>query len=158
MNQVLGTAWNEVAKKAKVFPVPEIGDWSKIDSAYNTEAYRHEINTGLRYARTVLSDFPNSWKGFDDLRQIVDIEVWLRSGKYGEKMNGAIAYTIAKYQGRRFLRNQIKEQTITVENPNGSSALDESGERMRTMTDMVWIDVLYSDVAFYSRRLHHLSS
>src|SRR6266576_3732407 len=75
MNQVLGTAWNKVAKQARVFPVPEIGDWSKIDSEYNTEAYRHEINTGLRYAKTVLSDFPNSWKGFDDLRQIVDIEV-----------------------------------------------------------------------------------
>src|SRR5229473_1797393 len=34
----------------------------------------------------------------------------------------------------------------------------ESGERMRTMTHMVWIDILYSDVALYSRRLHNVSS
>jgi hypothetical protein len=131
MNQVLGTAWNNVAKQAKVFPVPDIGNWPKIDSGYNTEAYRHEINTGLRYAKTVLLDFPNSWKGFDDLKQIVDIEVWLASRQYGTKMNGAIAYTIAKNQAGRFLTNQIKEQTITVENPDGSIVLDEFGKPVK---------------------------
>jgi hypothetical protein len=45
-------------------------------------------------------------------------------------MNGAIAYTIAKNQAGRFLKNQIKEQTITVENPDGTIALDDFGNPM----------------------------
>jgi len=130
MNQVLGTAWTKVAEIANVRPAPRIGNWKSIDSGYDTEKYRHEINTGLRYAKAVLKDFPNSWKGFDDLKQIVDIEIWLRS-KNGLEMNGAIAYTIAKNQAGRFLTKQIEEQTVAVENPDGSAVFDEFGKPVK---------------------------
>ena len=118
--------WVESAKKAKL-RVPEV---TITNSNYDPEQFRREIDMGLSYARKVLKDFP-SYMTFEDLKQIAELEVWLASQHYADKMNGAIAYTIAKYQGKRFLKNQIEEQTIAVENPNGSSALDESGQPMR---------------------------
>jgi hypothetical protein len=129
LNNLLHGKWAKVAEKANVRPVPPVGDWKSIDSAYDTNKFRHEINTGLRYAKTVLGDFPG--KDFDDLKQITEIEVWLASQKYGLEMNGAIAYTIAKNQAGRFLKDQIKEQTVTVENTDGSVALDEFGKPMK---------------------------
>jgi hypothetical protein len=140
MNQFLGTAWGKVAEQTKVFPVPPVGDWKSIDSSYDAEKYRHEINTGLRYAKSLLREFPESWKGFDDLKQITDIEIWLASRKYGAKMNGAIAYTIAKNQAGRFLKNQINEQMIVVENSNGSIVLDESGKPMKVRRSLSFDD------------------
>lgn len=118
--------WVESAKKAKL-RVPEV---TITNPNYDPEQFRREIEMGLIYARKVLKDFP-SYMTFEDLKQIAELEVWLASQHYADKMNGAIAYTIAKYQGKRFLKNQIEEQTIAVENPNGSSALDESGQPMR---------------------------
>ncbi len=118
--------WVESAKKAKL-RIPAV---TITNPNYDPEQFRREIDMGLIYARKVLKDFP-SYMTFEDLKQIAELEVWIASQHYAKNMNGAIAYTIAKYQGRRFLRNQIKEQTITVENPNGSSALDESGQPMR---------------------------
>jgi hypothetical protein len=139
LNSLLHGKWTNVAEKANVRPVPPVGDWKSIDSAYDTEKFRHEINTGLRYAKTVLRDFPG-WKGFDDLKQITNIEVWLASKKYGPKMNGAIAYTIAKNQAGRFLTDQIKEQMVTVENPDGSIVLDESGKPMKISRSLSFDD------------------
>lgn len=118
--------WVESARKAKL-RVPEV---TITNPNYDPEQFRKEIDMGLIYARKVLKDFP-SYMTFEDLKQIAELEVWLASQHYADKMNGAIAYTIAKYQGKRFLKNQIEEQTIAVENPNGSSALDESGQPMR---------------------------
>jgi len=135
INQVLGTAWTKVAEKTNVRPVPPVGDWKSIDSAYDTEKFRHEINTGLRYAKTVLGDFPG-WKTFDDLKQITDVEIWQASKKYGPRMNGAIAYTIAKNQAGRFLKNQIKEQMVTVENLDGTIVMDEFGEPMKILRSL----------------------
>jgi hypothetical protein len=129
LNKLLHGEWTRVAEKANVRPVPPVGDWKSIESAYDTEQFRYEINTGLRYAKKVLGDFPG--KGFDELKQITEIEIWLASKKYGTKMNGAIAYTIAKNQAGRFLKDQIREQMITVENPNGSIALDDFGKPMK---------------------------
>ncbi len=72
LNNLLHGKWTKVAEKANVLPVPPVGDWKSIDSAYDTNKFRHEINTGLRYAKTVLRDFPGS--GFEDLKQIAEIE------------------------------------------------------------------------------------
>lgn len=128
LNSTLKKSWTEIAVKAKVQPVPPVGDWGVLDSGYDTEIFRKEINTGLRYSKSVLKDFPDSWKGFGDLRQIVDIEIWKATKHYKQEMNGAIAYTIAKNQAGRFLRNQINEQTVTLENLDGTPVLDEFGE------------------------------
>jgi hypothetical protein len=140
INETLGTTWSRVAQHVKVSPVPQVGDWSKIDEAYNTETYRKEINTGLRYARKLLKNFADSWQGFDDLRQIVDIEIWMATTKYKDKMNGAIAYTIAKNQAQRFLKNQINEQTVTLENPDGTPVINEFGEQVKITRFMSFDD------------------
>jgi hypothetical protein len=131
LNRLLHGEWGKVAEIANIQPAPPVGDWKSVDLTYDTEKFRHEINTGLRYAKAVLEDFPSVETDFDDLKQITDIEVWLASKKYGDKMNGAIAYTIAKNQSRRFMKDQINEQTVTVDNPDGSVALDEFGKPMK---------------------------
>jgi len=79
----------------------------------------------------LLKDFADNWKGFDDLRQIVDIEIWRATKKYKNGMNGAIAYTIARNQAGRFLKNQIEEQTVQLENLDGTPVLDEFGKPKR---------------------------
>jgi len=118
--------WVKSAKKAKL-RIPEV---TITNPNYDPEQFRKEIDMGLIYTKRVLRDFP-SYLTVEDLKQITELEVWVASQHYAEKMNGAIAYTIAKYQGKRFLKNQIEEQTIAVENPDGSVALDEFGKPMK---------------------------
>src|SRR5258708_27219741 len=118
--------WIESAKKAKLRN-PEV---TITNPNYDPEQFRKEIDMGLIYTKRVLRDFTSDLTG-KDLKQITELEVWVESQHYAEKMNGAIAYTIAKYQGKRFLKNQIEEQTIAVENPDGSVGLDEFGKPMK---------------------------
>ena len=130
-NQIVLDEWKQAAKAQKLQHVPAVGDWNALDVGYDAEVYRKEINTGLRYTKRLLTDFADSWKGFDDLRQIVDIEIWKASRHYKERMNGALAYTIAKNQAGRFLKDQIEEQTIQLENSDGTCVLDEFGKPRR---------------------------
>lgn len=130
-NETLHNSWAEAARIQNLPVVPPIGDWNTLDEPYDYGKYLRERNTGLRYAKFLLKQFPDSWKGFDDLQQIADIEIWMATKKYKDKMNGAIAYTIAKNQAGRFLKNQIDEQTIPVENLDGTPVLDEFGEPVR---------------------------
>ena len=118
--------WIESARKAKL-RIPEV---TITNPNYDPEQFRKEIDMGLIYAKRVLRDFPG-YLTVEDLKQIAELEVWIASQHYAEKMNGALAYTIAKYQGKRFLKNQIAEQTIAVENPDGSPVLDEFGQPRR---------------------------
>lgn len=129
IKQVLQDQWEQAAKLQQLLHVPKVGDWTSLDAGYNTETFRKEINIGLRYTRKLLQDYPG-WQDSNDLRQVVDLEIWMATKKYKDKMNGAIAYTIAKNQGRRFLKNQINEQTVPVEWPDGTLVLDDFGKPM----------------------------
>jgi hypothetical protein len=59
----------------------------------------------------------------------LDIEIWKATKTYKDKMNGAIAYTIAKNQGWRFVGGHIKEQMVALENSDGTPVLDELGNQ-----------------------------
>lgn len=118
--------------------------WEIIDPGYNPEIYRVEINKALRYAKDVLKNGENfikrpslkveereakleGQKDFEDLKCIVDIEIWKTVKKYEGKMSAALAYTVAKNQAGKYLSKRIDEQTILVEDADGNPMLDEFG-------------------------------
>jgi DNA-directed RNA polymerase specialized sigma24 family protein len=102
---------------------------------YDVNKYRKEINLGLKHARVLLRGFATSWRDSQDLKQEVDIAIWWEATRrYKDGMNGALAYTIAKNHGKKFLKRQLKEQTIAVTTPSSGKltpVLDEFGEPKR---------------------------
>jgi hypothetical protein len=100
------------------------------DGNYDVQKYRHEIFTATRHTRKLLNDFPG-WRGVQDLIQVIDYEVWLASKAYGDRMNGALAYTIAKNQSGKFIQTQMREQTIELKDENGEPVLDPLGNPVR---------------------------
>jgi len=106
-------------------PAVSLDDF-KADFSYDAEKYRKEINKALSYAMELLRSFPN-WKDSGDLVQTVDFELYKACKHYGDKMNNALAYSIAKNQARKFLKQQIVEQKVTAEGGFGNVEKDEFG-------------------------------
>jgi hypothetical protein len=139
-----------------------------IDPDYNPDIYRVEISKALAQSRRVLTnnrpapslriseraaDGPEAdsleyetegEKNLKEVRQIIDIEIWKASKKYGGEMNAKLAYTIAHNQAGKFLGKLIEEQAVESTDANGDSirvprfasfdvqTRDESGEPMET--------------------------
>ena len=80
--------------------------------------------------RVLLRGFPASWRDASDLKQIVDIEIWKAVLHYADRMTPELAYTIAKNQAKKFLKQQRGEQSSVVTTPDGP-VLDEFGEPKR---------------------------
>jgi DNA-directed RNA polymerase specialized sigma24 family protein len=97
---------------------------------YNVDKYRNEINLALKHARILLKGFAASWRDASDLKQIVDIEIWKAVLHYEDRMTPELAYTIAKNQAKKFLKQQRGEQSSAVITPDGP-VLDEFGEPRR---------------------------
>lgn len=54
-------------------------------------------------------------EGFRDLLILVDLEIWKAARKYGDQMNDALAYTIARNTAGRFQAELIDDQTILTD-------------------------------------------
>jgi DNA-directed RNA polymerase specialized sigma24 family protein len=101
-----------------------------VAQSYSVDKYRKEINLALKHARVLLRGFAASWRDASDLKQIVDIEIWKAFLHYEDRMTPELAYTIAKNQAKKFLKQQRGEQSSAVVTPNGP-VLDEFGEPKR---------------------------
>jgi hypothetical protein len=85
--------------------------------------FNDEIKSGIRHA-CASRGFPPSRDRC--LRQDIDFIIWKSILKYKGRMNGKLAFTIAKFETSNFLNKQRSEQTrpVTTMVP----VLDESGE------------------------------
>lgn len=105
---------------------------------HDPDIYRPEVNKALARTKRLLLNkgaelkegpriSDEGPKDFEDLCQIVDVEIWKATKKYVDKMNKALAYTIASNQAARFLKLRLQEQTLlVVEDGNGhTDLLDE---------------------------------
>src|SRR5258708_36165164 len=88
-------------------PTPEGG----FDSYYNPEVYRTEISKALASGRSRLLG-QEGRKDFEDLEQIVAIEIWKATKHYRDKMNEKLAYRIAKNQADKFLKASAEQPTF----------------------------------------------
>jgi DNA-directed RNA polymerase specialized sigma24 family protein len=111
-------------------PPSHVAERSAVLRRYNVNKYRNEINLALKHARVLLKGFAASWRDAGDLKQIVDIEIWKAVLHYEDRMTPELAYTIAKNQAKKFLKQQRGEQSSVVTTPDGP-VLDEFGEPRR---------------------------
>jgi hypothetical protein len=89
-----------------------------------TKPYRDEIRKALSYSRSLMRG-PEGKKNFRDLESIVDIEIWKASQRYADKMNEALAFTIAKNQANKFLAFLAEQpETVSLDDKK----LDDNGE------------------------------
>jgi hypothetical protein len=93
-----------------------------IDPDYDPDVYRTEIDKAMKQARKSLTAVEGR-KDLRDLNQIVDIELWKASRKYGSEMSAALAYTIVENQAGRYLTDRIKNQMVESTNPVGAPIL-----------------------------------
>jgi DNA-directed RNA polymerase specialized sigma24 family protein len=120
----------DVAAPAVALPPSHVVPRNAVAQSYNVDKYRKEINLALKHARILLRGFAASWRDASDLRQIVDIEIWKAVLHYEDRMTPELAYTVAKNQAKKFLKQQRGEQSSAVTTPNGP-VLDEFGEPRR---------------------------
>jgi len=125
-----GSSALDVAAPDIALPRSHVGERSAVSQRYNVDKYRKEINLALKHARILLKGFAASWRDAGDLKQIVDIEIWKAVLHYQDRMTPELAYTIAKNQAKRFLKQQRGEQSSGVTTPDGP-VLDEFGEPKR---------------------------
>jgi len=114
---------------------------------YDVDKYRAEISKAVAHAKTALrygatwvtprigpDGLSNRWnkpegqRRFEDLLQLVDIEIWKATKVYRDELNGALAYTIAKNTSQKFLGKHIEENTILVTDADGNPVLDIFGQ------------------------------
>jgi DNA-directed RNA polymerase specialized sigma24 family protein len=120
----------DVAAPAIALPPTHVVERNAIAQRYNVDKYRKEINLALKHARILLRGFAARWRDASDLKQIVDIEIWKAVLHYQDRMTPELAYTIAKNQAKKFLKQQRGEQSSVVTTPDGPM-LDEFGEPRR---------------------------
>ncbi len=120
----------DAAAPAIALPPTHVVERNAIAQSYNVDKYRKEINLALKHARILLRGFAASWRDASDLKQIVDIEIWKAVLHYDDRMTPELAYTIAKNQAKKFLKQQRGEQSCVVTTLDGP-VLDEFGEPKR---------------------------
>jgi hypothetical protein len=97
--------------------------------------YRKEINMGIKHAYSIRGFSPD--RDRDDLKQSIDIEIWVATLNYSDGMNEKLAYTIAKFQTSKFLNKGWKDQTTAVTttelmlDKSGNPILKRNGEPKR---------------------------
>jgi DNA-directed RNA polymerase specialized sigma24 family protein len=120
----------DVAAPATPLPATHVAARRAVAQSYSVDKYRNEINLALKHTRVLLRGFATSWRDASDLKQIVDIEIWKAVLHYEDRMTPELAYTIAKNQAKKFLKQQRGEQSSVVTTPDGP-VLDEFGEPKR---------------------------
>jgi hypothetical protein len=95
-----------------------------------SDAISKAIKNGLAHARRILFDYKEEGRrNYKDLRQIVDIEVWKATLKYGRRMNQKLAFVIAQNQANKFLAilaNEPRKISLVAE----SIAAPETGSSL----------------------------
>ena len=79
-----------------------------VEPDYNIELYRRAVSIALKNVRRVLGgkssyNKAESRKDLQDVWLLADFEVWKATQKYGDKMNDALAYTVAHNTAQKFL-------------------------------------------------------
>jgi hypothetical protein len=122
-----------------------------VDPDYNPDAYRAEITKALKTAKKSLTG-DEGRKDLRDLNQVVDIEIWKASRKYGDQMNESLAYTIAKNQAGQYLTERIEQQTVESTDAAGDAIhiprfesmdqkpMDEDGNEMTTTAEIAVVN------------------
>lgn len=153
-------AWGEVVKSAGIDPKTkcvhghylhefycEVCRLSPVDPDYNPDIYRIEIGKALKQAKKSLTGDEGK-KDLKDLQQIVDIEIWKSTKKYGDQMNKSLAYTVANNQAGKYLTERIEEQTVETNDRDGNvfriprqismddKPLDEEGDEITTKAEI----------------------
>ena len=121
---------HDVAKPAVALTPSDVAERAAVAQSYNVDKYRKEINLALKHARLLLKGFATGWRDLNDLKQIVDIEIWKAILHYKDRMTPELAYTIAKNQAGKILQQQREEQSVAVTNPDGPE-MDEFGQPKR---------------------------
>jgi hypothetical protein len=120
---------DEPAEAAVAVAEPESAPVFELD--YDKETYREEINKALAYAKTLYKNGSHfikrnplkredriakfeGQKDFEDLVQLIDIEIWKATKKYGDKMSPALAYRIAKNQAMKAIGIRIDRSESAV--------------------------------------------
>ncbi len=90
-----------------------------VEPDYNIELYRRAVSIALKNVRRVLGSKSNynkaeSRKDLQDVWLLADFEVWKATQKYGDKMNDALAYTVAHNTAQKFLANLIEDNSVLV--------------------------------------------
>jgi hypothetical protein len=125
--------WSDVAKSAGIHPDQkcvhghylyefycDVCRLAPVDPTYDPDIYRAEITKALKQSRKSLTG-DEGLKDLKDLNQIVDIEIWRASKKYGSAMNEALAYSIARNQAGKYLEARIEEQIIEFTDAEGNA-------------------------------------
>ena len=105
-----------------------------IEPGYDVDLYRREITKALSNAQRALGGITRNTreadrmtalqnnetidpltegqKNFADIEMLVDLEVWKATKKYGDEMNGKLAYKIARNVAQQYLGDLIAEATV----------------------------------------------
>jgi hypothetical protein len=111
--------------------VAELEPAPAFEPDYDKETYREEINKALAYAKTLYKNGSHfirrnslkredriakleGQKDFEDLVQLIDIEIWKATKKYGDKMSPALAYVIAKNQAMKAIGIRVDRSESAV--------------------------------------------
>jgi len=125
---------------------------SPVDPSYDFNKYLPEI-------KKALSSFGKAHVGYKDLLQAVDMEVWKASKHYGDGMNPALAYTVAKNTKNKFIKDLIEHpggltgegapsavvKPLVVENSQGQEFIPSDGKDIRDTSEeaesqRAWLD------------------
>jgi hypothetical protein len=107
-----------------------------IDPNYNPNTYQTQIARALKNAKRVFGgverrvrhirdedgnpvfgseNLTEGQKNFAEIEMLVDLEIWKACRAYGEEMNAALAYRVARNTAGRFISDLIDDQTIVVD-------------------------------------------
>jgi len=156
-------AWSEVVKSAGIDPKTKcvhghylhefycgVCRLASIDSDYDPDVYRTEIDKATKQAKTSLTG-EEGQKDLRDLQQIIDIEIWKATKNYNQ-MNEQLAYTIAENQSGKYLTQRIAQQTVESTDLEGNAIrvprfesmdnkpLDEAGDEMTTAAEVAVVN------------------
>lgn len=112
-----------------------------VDPHYNPHEHEATISAAMKKAKTALRYASGAFfsaaaldegkRDWQDLRQLVDLEIWLAKKKYREKWNDALCFTIAKNTASAYLGERIKHDYVLIEDADGKPVLDEFGQQKR---------------------------
>ena len=156
--------WNDALQSAGVDPKTkcvhghmcaehycEVCRLAPVDPDYDPDVFRTEIKKAMKQARTSLRGDEGK-KDFNDLNQIIDIEIWKASKKYGKAMNEGLAYTIAMNQAGKYLTQRIEQRYVESTDVDGNTTrvprfismdnkpLDEHGNEKTTAAEIAVIN------------------